>query len=246
MLSKRLNNVLVCWFGQWTTRHETAGPSCQAPVGNIAYCLSPPNSIAEVVEQCGSPSSRAPPSCLETPSYKMRRAFLLVVALVVAASSKNVTSKPFHGADVRRASHQLFLGGASPPPHSLCMNTGVDALDNYCDSPGSELPMCAYGADCVDCAPRSPPQPPVSSPRRPLASPPATPSPPRAPPATPSPPSLCSAACIRMHAYGSNCDDGGPCNDGGAGSDCHVLWQRTVKAGVARLRRLLEAKRVRP
>mgnify|MGYP000880832583 FL=1 len=208
--------------------------------------------------------------------------------LVVAAAC--VTSTPFVGPNVLQASHQLFLGGASPPPHSLCMNTGVD---NYCDSPGSELPMCAYGADCVDCAPRmprSPPQPPVSSPPRPITSTPATaappalcinicletcsyadcdnggpssefpvcaygtncggcgscqqlppspprespgppspprappgpPLPPRAPPATPSPPSLCSAACIGMHAYGSNCDDGGPCNDGGAGTEFSV------------------------
>eukprot|EP00900_Chrysochromulina_parva_P012419 jgi/Chrpa1/21178/Chrysochromulina_OHIO_Genome00026961-RA len=269
--------------------------------------------------------------------------------LVVAAAC--VTSTPFVGPNVLQASHQLFLGGASPPPHSLCMNTGVDASDNYCDSPGSELPMCAYGADCVDCAPRmprSPPQPTVSSPPRPITSTPATaappalrinnvtrigmpadasdgccddggqgteypdgqygtdgadcgmrqplppptaslpplpastaicletcsyadcdnggpssefpvcaygtncvgcgscqqlppsppraspgppspprappgpPLPPRAPPATPSPPSLCSAACIGMHAYGSNCDDGGPCNDGGAGTEFSV------------------------
>ena len=70
--------------------------------------------------------------------------FLLVVA------AESVTSTPFVGANVRRATHQLFIGGASPPPHSLCMNTGVYASDNYCDSPGSELPMCAYGADCVE------------------------------------------------------------------------------------------------
>ena len=84
--------------------------------------------------------------------------FLLVVA------AESVTSTPFVGANVLRASHQLFLGCASPR-HSLCMNTSVYASDNYCDSPGSELPMCAFGADCLDCAPRmprSPPQPPVS------------------------------------------------------------------------------------
>ena len=69
-----------------------------------------------------------------------RRAFLLVVALVVA-SSESVTSTPFGGANAPRASHQLFLGGASPPPNSLCMNTGVYTSDNYYDSPGSELPM---------------------------------------------------------------------------------------------------------
>ena len=61
--------------------------------------------------------------------------FLLVVA------AESVTSSPYVGANELRASHQLFLGGASPPPHSLCMNTGVDASDIYCDSPGSELPM---------------------------------------------------------------------------------------------------------
>ena len=80
----------------------------------------------------------------------MSGTFLLVVA------AESVTSAPFVGANVLRASHQLFNGGASPPPHSLCMNTGVDASNIYCDSPGSEMPMCAYGADCVDCAPRMP------------------------------------------------------------------------------------------
>eukprot|EP00900_Chrysochromulina_parva_P006321 jgi/Chrpa1/15690/Chrysochromulina_OHIO_Genome00022209-RA len=58
-----------------------------------------------------------------------------------------------------------------PTPPILCMHTCVYALDNYCDSPCSELPMCAYGADCVDCAPcmpRSPPQLPVSGPPRPF------------------------------------------------------------------------------
>ena len=112
-------------------------------------------------------------------------AFLHVVALVIAASSESVTPTAFVGPNVLRASHLLFLGGTSPPPHSLCMNTGVDASDNYCDSPGSELPMCAYGADCVDCAPRmprSPPQPLVSSPPRPIAS---------TPPASAAPPALC-------------------------------------------------------
>ena len=136
----------------------------------------------------------------------MCRDFLLVVALVVAASCESVTSTPFLlGANALRASHQLFLGGASPPPHSLCMNTGVDALDNCCDSPGSELPMCAYGADCVDCAPlmpRSPPQPPVSSPPSTIASTP------------PAPPALCinTVTRIGMQAEASDgcCDDGSP------------------------------------
>ena len=125
--------------------------------------------------------------------------FLLVVA------AESVTSTPFVGSNELRASHQLFLGGASPPPHSLCMSTGVDASDNYCDSPGSELPMCAYGADCVDCAPlmpRLPPQPPVSSPPSTIASTP------------PAPPALCinTVTRIGMPADASEgcCDDGGP------------------------------------
>ena len=43
--------------------------------------------------------------------------FLLVVA------AESVTSTPFVVANVLRASHQLFLGGTSPPPPTLCMNT---------------------------------------------------------------------------------------------------------------------------
>jgi hypothetical protein len=158
-------------------------------------------------------------------AQSMALAFLLVVALVVVASSESVTSTPFVGANVLRASHQLFLGGASPPPHSLCMNTSVYTSDNYCDSPGcgcgSELPMCAYGADCVDCAPRmprSPPQPPVSSPPRPIAS---------TPPAPAAPPALCinTVTRIGMPADASDgCgDDGGPgaeYQDGQYGTDC--------------------------
>jgi hypothetical protein len=57
--------------------------------------------------------------CFFAPSMMRRawrRAFLLVVALVVVASSESVTSTRFVGANVLRASHQLFLGGTSPPP----------------------------------------------------------------------------------------------------------------------------------
>eukprot|EP00900_Chrysochromulina_parva_P018712 jgi/Chrpa1/26842/Chrysochromulina_OHIO_Genome00026444-RA len=88
------------------------------------------------------------------------------------------------------------------------MNTGVDASDIYCDSPGSELPMCAYGADCVDCAPRmprSPSQPPGSSPPRPIAS---------TPPAPAATPALCINTVTRIgtpaDASDGCCDDGGP------------------------------------
>eukprot|EP00900_Chrysochromulina_parva_P021048 jgi/Chrpa1/3577/Chrysochromulina_OHIO_Genome00015882-RA len=99
---------------------------------------------------------------------------------------------------------------------------------NKCvDGPGSELPTCAYGANCVVFGPRQPlpPSPPRASPgpASPPRAPPGPPSLPKAPPATPSPTSLCYAACIGMHGYGSNCDDGGPCDDGGAStefSDC--------------------------
>eukprot|EP00900_Chrysochromulina_parva_P021478 jgi/Chrpa1/3964/Chrysochromulina_OHIO_Genome00012863-RA len=136
----------------------------------------------------------------------MLGAFLLVVA------AESATSTPFVGANVLRASHQLFLGGTSPPPHSLCTNMGLYTSDNYCDSPGSELPMCAYGADCVDCAPRmprSPPQPPVSSPPRPPTS---------TPPAPAAPAALCinSVTRIGMPACAS---DGCCCNDGGPGAE---------------------------
>eukprot|EP00900_Chrysochromulina_parva_P002059 jgi/Chrpa1/11854/Chrysochromulina_OHIO_Genome00018503-RA len=137
--------------------------------------------------------------------------FLLVVA------AESVTSTPFDGASVLRARHQLFLSGTSPPP-TLRRNTSVDASNIYCDSPGSELPMCAYGADCVDCAPRmprSPPQPLVSSPPRPPASAPAAPS------------ALCinTVTRIGMPASASDgcCDDGGPGTeypDGQYGTDC--------------------------
>jgi hypothetical protein len=81
------------------------------------------------------------------PPSMMLGTFLLVVA------AESVTSTPFVGANVLRATHQLFLGGTSPPPHSLCTNTGVYASDNYCDSPGSELPMC----ESVPPAPAAPP-----------------------------------------------------------------------------------------
>jgi hypothetical protein len=140
-----------------------------------------------------------------TPSSTMLGAFLLVVA------AESVTSTPLVGAIVLRASHQLFLGGNSPPTHSICMNTSVYTSENYYENPDSELPMCAYGADCVDCVdcaprmPRLPPQPPVSSPPRPIAS---------TPPASAAPPALCinTALCIGMPAYASDgcCDDGGP------------------------------------
>ena len=71
------------------------------------------------------------------PPSLMLGTFLLVVAAACVAST------PFVGPNVLQASPQLFLGGASPPPHSLCMNTGVDASDIYCDSPGSELHMAS-------------------------------------------------------------------------------------------------------
>ena len=100
---------------------------------------------------------------------------------------------------------------SSPPGKGICLETcfGADCDDG---GPSSELTMCAYGTNCVGFGPRQ--QLPPSPPR----APPWPSSPPKAPPATPSPPSLCSAACIGMHAYGSNGDDGGPCNDGGAGT----------------------------
>ena len=141
--------------------------------------------------------------------------FLLVVA------AESVTSTPFDGASVLQAGHQLFLGGTSSPPPTLCMNTCVYASDNYCDSPGSELPKGAYGADCVECAPRmprTPSQPPVSSPPRPPASTPLAPA---------APPALCinTVTRIGLPAYASDgcCDGGGPgaeYPDGHYGTDC--------------------------
>ena len=50
---------------------------------------------------------------------KMRRTFMFVVALVVAASSENVLSIPFVGANALRASQQLFVGVTSPPSPTL-------------------------------------------------------------------------------------------------------------------------------
>jgi hypothetical protein len=116
---------------------------------------------------------------------------------------------------------------SSPPSKGICLERCFYAnRDN--GGPSSEITMCAYayGTNCVGCGPRLPlpPSPPRAPPGPPSPrSPPGPPLPPRAPPATPSPPSLCSAACLGMHAYGSNCDDGGPCDDGGAStefSDC--------------------------
>ena len=151
---------------------------------------------------------------------------MMLVTFLLVVAAESVTSTPFDGASVLRASRQLFLGGTSPPPSSLCMNTSVDASDNCCDSPGSELPMCAYGADCVDCAPRmprSPPQPPVSSPPRPPASAPAAPS------------ALCinTVTRIGMSAYASDgcCDDGGPgAEDPDGQYDCTDFLEHCVRA----------------
>ena len=95
---------------------------------------------------------------------------------------------------------------SSTPGKGICLETCFRA---DCDDGGlsSKLTMCAYGTNCVGFGPRQK----------------LPPSPPKAPPATPTPSSLSSTACIGIHAYGSNCDDGGPCDDGGAGaelSDC--------------------------
>ncbi|KOO32282.1 regulator of chromosome condensation rcc1, partial [Chrysochromulina tobinii] len=82
---------------------------------------------------------------------------------------------------------------ATSPPPGICMATCFFASDSGSNdgSPGSELPMCAFGAECVDCGVRtaSPPPPPHS-------------------PAT-----ICMNECL--NAGGSECSDDG----GGPGSE---------------------------
>jgi hypothetical protein len=142
-------------------------------------------SIAQKTRASRGAFYRSLSTCADTIKRVVAPSSMMLGTILLVVAAESVTSAPFVGAYVLRASHQLFLGGSSPPPHSLYMNMGVDASNIYCDSPGSELPMCAYGADCVDCAPRMPrstPQPPVSSPPRPIAS---------TPPAPAAPPALC-------------------------------------------------------
>jgi hypothetical protein len=175
------------------------------PVSFYRYCKYSTLFRALDLRACERSSFGATSSV--APSSMMLGTFLLVVA------AESATSTPFVGANVLRASHQLFLGGtwASPPPLSLCMNMGLYTSDNYCDSPGSELPMCAYGADCVDCAPRMPrlpPQPPVSSPPRPPTS---------TPPAPAAPAALCINSVTRIGMPA--CASDGCCNDGGPGAE---------------------------
>ena len=43
------NNFIIRMFGRWKDE-ETGGPAGQMPVGGLVYFLSPPNSIAEVLE----------------------------------------------------------------------------------------------------------------------------------------------------------------------------------------------------
>merc|ERR1719379_1867750 len=50
LLYKRYpNNFLINLFGKWKDE-ETMGPAGSMPIGGLVYYLSPPNSIAEMIE----------------------------------------------------------------------------------------------------------------------------------------------------------------------------------------------------